>query len=272
MSLYIKKLDKSLLESGRATLDKKQLEDNEWLKSFDVGESRNIKAYFNNREYDVNLAFKSRKKNKSELPYYQLSIGEKLKKELKKTFIHTVLNIKSSTIMKQKGRKFNEEALSIELIKKDAEYVLRLKPFIRISTEYDEYFKVLIKSNLLDYPLGSDNKKVIVSSSEWLDISEIDKYKGTRNIIYYLLNSKAKEIYIGSTNLFENRVTVKKSELPDWDKFRFEVINPDYTAILRDIEYMIIRNFANVLKNNDNIKGLEINEYTLVNRRCYKIK
>lgn len=272
MSLYIKKIDKSLLEGGKATLDKKQLEDNEWLTSFDIGESRNIKAYFNNKEYDVNLAFKSRKKDEIELPYYQLTIGEVLKKELKKTFIHTVLNIKSSIIMKQKGRKFNEEALSIELVKKNVEYVLKLKPFIRISTDYDEYFKALIKSNLLDYPFGSNNKKAIVSSTGWMDIKEIEKYKGTRNIIYFLLNSATKEIYIGSTNLFEKRVTVQKSELPNWDKFRFEVVNPDYTTILRDIEFMIIRNFANVLKNNDNIKGLDVNEYTLANRRCYKIK
>ena len=272
MSLYIKKIDKSLLEKGRATLDKKQLEDNNWLKSFGVGESRNIKAYYNNREYSTSVAFKSRKKHKSELPYYQLTIGESLKKELKKTFIHTVLNIKSSMVLKEKGRNFNEEALSIEHLKEGKEYILKLKVFIKVYTEYDEYFKALIESNLIDYPLGSNNEKVIVSSTEWRDKNERNKYKGTRNIIYYLIDSTTKEIYIGSGALFENRVIPKRKELPGWDKFRFEVINPDYISIIKDLEFMIIRNFANLLKNKDSIRGLDVTEYTLANRMCYKIK
>lgn len=275
MSLYIKKVDKSLLESGKATLDKKQLEDNEWLGGFEVGDCKDIKVYFNSNEYKCKIAYKSRNKEKTELPYFQLTIGENLKKELRKTFIHTVLGIRTREAIKsvngKQNLRFNEEALSIELLKKQDEYVLKLSVFIKVNTEYDEYFKALIKSNLIDYPLNSDNKKVIISATKWMDITELDKHKGQRNIIYYLLKSDNKEIYIGSSYLLENRVTTNKVELPNWDKFRYEVVNPDYTAILRDIEYMIIRNYASILKNKDQIPSLEVGDYSLVNNKCYKL-
>lgn len=270
MGLYIKKVDKSLLESGKATLDKKQLEDNGWLNSFKVGESREIKFIFNGRSYKGTIAYKPRSKNKPNPLYYQLQIPLDLSKELKKEFIHTTLYVRSKEI--NKSLKYNEEAISLELKEINGKYCFEIKPFIKYWTPYEDYFKRLVESNLIDHPLNPKNEKIIVAESKWLDKSELDYHKEQKNVIYYLLKSDSNEFYIGSAYILGNRVTIKKSELEEWDKFRYEVVNPEYIHILRDIEFMNIRNYACLFESNERKSTLGIGNYKLVNNKCYTIK
>lgn len=57
-----------------------------------------------------------------------------------------------------------------------------------------------------------------------------------------------------------------RSEIPEWNKFRYEIIHPKYHAWLREIEYHSIMNFARFFKSNGNLSNISISDYILVNK------
>ena len=75
-----------------------------------------------------------------------------------------------------------------------------------------------------------------------------------------------KEIYIGSATRLGDRVKPNRHEIPGWNKFRYEIVSPEYHDFLRMIEYHSIMNFATFFKNSGNLTSLKLSEYTLVNK------
>ena len=50
------------------------------------------------------------------------------------------------------------------------------------------------------------------------------------------------------------------------NKFRYEIIHPNYHKELKTIEYHSIMNFARFFNNNGNLRTLGISDYNLVNK------
>ena len=61
---------------------------------------------------------------------------------------------------------------------------------------------------------------------------------------YYLVDETNKQIYIGSAIRLGDRVKIGRKEIPFWNKFRYEILHPEYHSFLREIEYHSIMNFA----------------------------
>ncbi|MFA5015648.1 MAG: hypothetical protein WC549_08935 [Actinomycetota bacterium] len=59
--------------------------------------------------------------------------------------------------------------------------------------------------------------------------------------------------------------------LGDWDRFKYDIIRPEFSSILERIEDHTIRTIASILKNNNDYPSLGISEYKLVNTKWKKI-
>ena len=54
-------------------------------------------------------------------------------------------------------------------------------------------------------------------------------------------------------------------EIPGWNKFRYEIIHPEYHYLLRSIEYHSIVNFARVFINSG-LSNIGCSDFKLVNK------
>ena len=66
------------------------------------------------------------------------------------------------------------------------------------------------------------------------------------------------------------RVKPKRHEIRGWNKFRYEIIKPEYRHLMRRIEYHTIRSFAKLLENKGKARTLDISEYVLKNKNWEK--
>ena len=81
-----------------------------------------------------------------------------------------------------------------------------------------------------------------------------------------MIDETNKQISIASAIHLGDRVKIGRKEIPFWNKFRYEIVHPEYHSFLREIEYHSIMNFAKFFSNNGNLSSLELGEYTLVNK------
>jgi len=57
----------------------------------------------------------------------------------------------------------------------------------------------------------------------------------------------------------------------DWDRFKYDIVKPDYLPILERIEDHTIRTVASLLKNDQGYSSLNLSEYTIVNSNWKKL-
>jgi hypothetical protein len=90
---------------------------------------------------------------------------------------------------------------------------------------------------------------------------------GAENVIYTLIDEKAKLVYVGEAANLIRRLKAGHSDIKDWDFYRYDQLPPMPKQQRVAIERMLIRVFASVLENKGNISTKSISEYRLANRR-----
>jgi len=98
----------------------------------------------------------------------------------------------------------------------------------------------------------------------------LPEHKFQNHVIYYLIDEKNKQIYIGSATKLGNRVKEGREEIPGWNKFMYAIVHPKFHANLLEIENHTIMSFGRIMKNSKNIKHLNLSDYTLVNKQYPK--
>lgn len=134
---------------------------------------------------------------------------------------------------------------------------------------FPELFKQFVRSHLIkeieNKLLDKGDFKFV--KENWRERSEVKRYIGKGNIIYYLIDTKNKLLYIGESEGIK-RLIQSRSEIPSWDFFRIDVLPEWLNRGQRlEIERLIIRSFASVLNNYRGIKSKQISKYKLVNRK-----
>ena len=148
----------------------------------------------------------------------------------------------------------------------DINHIL-LETFIKIETPYDNIFKRLVEENVFGWLSNTTfENSFITKSTKWMDISELYKHENVNYVVYYLIDDTNKQIYIGSAIRLGDRVKPNRPEIPNWNKFRYEIIHPKYHNMLREIEYHSIMNFARFFTNSGKLTSMQISDYTLVNK------
>ncbi len=269
MKEYYKKIDKSFFKHG-ITIPKERISDFIGEHPIALGCNRKIKILWQNDEYSAIISHVDRKAG----PVHQVRWdgNRELLASLKKEFIQSYFAIESQKYEAKRENKYHITSLmggsqEVVVFKVLDEDTIKLETFIKIETPYDNIFKNLVDENVFGW-LGenkySDN--LISKSTKWFDIKDLYKHEDINHVIYYLVDDKEKQIYIGSATRLGDRVKPNRPEIPGWNKFRYEIIKPKFHYLLRTIEYHSIMNFAAFYSNKGNIPSLALSDYLLVNK------
>lgn len=232
--------------------------------------SSKVQIEFRREKYDgwVTIATKGRK-----TPAYRLWYSDQLTYELKDVFLMSFVRDIEDRLRKTKGDKQTNieqeipfwEFLDIEYSRDD-----RLFRFVAYYTQkptFSELFKRFIESPILHKIDDELSRKppFRIYKNRWRHRAELEFEVGAYNVLYTLIDTKNKLIYIGEASNLVKRLRQDHPSIPKWDYFRYNVL-PDEIAIRREtFERMIIRDFASVLENKGKIVSFKISDYRLVN-------
>ena len=270
MREYYKKIDKSFFKHG-ITIPNNHVEDFIFDSPVPLGTSRDVTIIWKKKEYFARLSNVNRKGANS---VYQLrwDQSKELLSSLKQEFIQSYFAIESQNFEAKEKQEYyithllggSQEVVIFKPI--DINHIL-LETFIKIETPYDNIFKRLVEENVFGWLSNTTfENSFITKSTKWMDISELYKHENVNYVVYYLIDDTNKQIYIGSAIRLGDRVKPNRPEIPNWNKFRYEIIHPKYHNMLREIEYHSIMNFARFFTNSGKLTSLQISDYTLVNK------
>jgi hypothetical protein len=195
---------------------------------------------------------------------------------LRQTFLMTYMRTLEGGISTNKNRRDIEveipfwEFIDIEFDNKKNHFFLVAhyvqKPF------FPELFKrigssVLIK-NIQDEILGKDKNRI--QKLGWKPRTEYKSEINAENVIYTLVDTKNRLIYIGEAEKLAKRFDSGHPDILDWDFYKFNQLPPDLAEHRLKIERMDIRDMAALLENKNGIGTLGISDYKLANRKIDK--
>lgn len=132
---------------------------------------------------------------------------------------------------------------------------------------FPELFKQFVRSYLIQQIenklLNKGEFKFV--KENWRPRDEARKYLGKGNIIYYLIDTNSKLLYIGESEGIK-RLVQERLVISNWNYFRVDVLPEWLTKLQRlEIERLIIRSFAAIINNSRGITSMKVSTYSLVN-------
>ena len=106
-----------------------------------------------------------------------------------------------------------------------------------------------------------------IEKQGWRPRSMYEMELGAENVIYMLIDEKAKLLYFGEAEDLIRRFKVGHSEIKDWNFYRYDQLPSMHKHQRVAIERMLIRIFASVLENKGGVTTKSISAYRLANRR-----
>ena len=279
---YHKKVDRSLLKWG-FTVPLKLLDGFLFGKNIQKGSSRPITLILGRKRFEAKIMRHNRKDGK-EVYQIRWDNNRDLLYKLRQTFIQSYVIIKSQKELfdnqkneetfRTKMQSGQQEVIKIIPIKAEE---IKIKEFIVIKNDWNELFKRLVKENVFGWIFDKKEKEYLIQkSTNWISVDKFDEHKNAVNVIYYLAKTKTDEklLYVGEAKNLGDRVKPGKDHqgMPgDWDRFKYDIIRPEFSNILVRIEDHTIRTIASILKNNQKYSSLEIGDYRLVNKSWGKL-
>lgn len=237
-------------------------------------EGAQVKIKFKGKLYSARVTYSVNKDTD-----FQIFLFEDFVEQLKDSFIMSYMRSLEQKLRKADARykdpDMEDEYSFWEFL--DIEFDSQNKLFIckahyTQKPMFPELFKQFISSHVLK---GIENK--LLNKGEfkfikdnWRPRSELGKFLGNKNYIYYLIDTKNKLIYIGESDT-NKRLNSKRSEIPEWNFFRVDFL-PEWISRRErlELERLIIRSFASILINSKSIPTKSISLYRLVNRKVDK--
>ena len=266
---YYKKVDKSFFKYG-ITITKKYESLFLMGQAIKLGTSRPVVLKWGNKKYNAKISYVNIKNKK---PVYQLrwDNSPELQTALKQEFIQSYIAIVSQNFVAKSKDKYyvtkltggNQEVMTFEPLSINE---IKISTFIKVETPYAELFNKLIDENVFGWLSKENHKQMITKYTKWFDSDKLSEHEDVPYVVYYLQDEINKQLYIGSAKRLGDRVKLNRQEIPNWNKFRYEIIHPKFHYQIKEIEYHSIMNFARFFKNNGNLSNINISDYTLVNK------
>jgi hypothetical protein len=205
---------------------------------------------------------------------YQLFLSKEIVEELKDIFVMSYMRSLEMRLRKNdeayKDLDIEQEVPFWEFI--DVEFDNLQKTFL-FKDHYSQkaifpaLFKQFIRSHLLkdieNSFLNKGDFKFI--KEDWISRKDSKNFLQRHNIIYYLIDTKNRLLYIGEGE-HTKRIFQLRKEIAEWDYFRVDCLPEWLTKSQRlEIERLIIRSFASLLINKKNINTKRISDFTLIN-------
>ncbi len=272
--LWRKKVDKTLLVDGMSPIP------SAWVDAWDIKNSFSGVTGFKVEEGIIEIVFKSKLYSgvifRTKNGQYRFKILDKnLINLLKEIFNSSYIRVIEGELRKNKDSNCNieQEIPFWEFI--DIEFdALERKMFLTAhyvqKSMYNELFTELSKSHAIEEienRIFQINDLRIVKS-DWKEKSDLPSQIDFKNVIYNLIDTENKEVYIGEAKSLKGRVIEGRSEIPGWNHYRFDSLPDGLSQKQRvAIERLIIRTFASFFRNTKNIDSFEVSEYKLTNKK-----
>ncbi len=275
---YCKKIDRSMMEWG-FTVPKNFIKEFEAGQPVEAGSSRIVNIVWDNKKYPVRLRNVGRK-NYPAVHQILWNGNNNFLQKLRKTFIQSYIILKSQKEIfdvenKKVGGHFRtKESQEAILFSPIDSKTIKAEVFIKIENEWNALFRRLTEENVFGWMFAKDKEYLISRSTNWMKVQEFKKHVNAVNVIYYLVNTKKKFIYIGKANVLGQRVKPGRDHqgMPgDWDLFKYDIVRPEYSNILERIEDHTIRTIASILKNDKKYPSLNLEGYKIVNSNWKKL-
>lgn len=203
-------------------------------------------------------------------PAYRLWFEDSLAHELKYTFLMSYMRSLEQSLTTEKKNDIEVEIPFWEFL--DIEFNQRKREFLFVAyytqeASFPNLFERLISSPVISKIADEleDKEEARIYKQNWKQREELEYEIGALNVIYMLIDTKNKLLYIGEAQDLIKRLSQPYPTIKDWDHFRYSAL-PDKLAPYRVVlERMLIRDFAGLLKNKKNVKCISISDYALAN-------
>jgi hypothetical protein len=212
-------------------------------------------------------------REKRRTPAYRLWYSDLLSYELKDVFLMSFIRDIEDRLRKAKGDRqtnIEDEIPFWEFL--DIEYdkdtrIFRFEAYYTQKPAFSEFFKRFIGSpgmHKIDDELN-EKPQFRIYKSRWRPREEMETELDENNVLYTLIDTQNKLLYVGEAANLKGRLRQDHPSIPDWDHFRYNVLPDEIAHHRRTLERVVIRDFASVLENKENIDSVKISEYKLAN-------
>tara|TARA_Y100000590_G_C15535156_1_gene944730 strand:+ start:210 stop:1025 length:816 start_codon:yes stop_codon:yes gene_type:complete len=235
--------------------------------------SANTKIIFQKNDYNgfITSTFPKNRANK----VHRLWFEDELIQQLKNVFVMSYMRDIESGLRGNVGDIEKEipfwEFLDIEFNPIKEHFILTAH--YKQEPTFPELFKNLAESPALKIIEDEilNKKEFRIHKQNWKTKDKLETEIGALNAIYTLLDKKNKLIYIGEAKDLRKRLKQRYPSIPNWTHYRYDALPKHVTQEVRvQIERMIIRSYASLLKSKSKVKSIEISNYKLTNDRIDK--
>jgi len=99
----------------------------------------------------------------------------------------------------------------------------------------------------------------------WRHRDMLEKLPEQENVIYYLLDSKSEEFYVGEAKKLKQRLLGPHPTIPRWDHFRFDALPDELGKQRVALERMLIRAFASIMPSEKSVSVKQLSKFKLTN-------
>jgi hypothetical protein len=274
--LWRKKVDATLIKDGATPIPK-------WLwKVWDIEElfstsnskissTADVKIIWGREKFTGKVVLSSSKK------MCRLFFERSLSDILKDTFLMSYMRSIENDLRKNKLEYLKQEIeneipfwefLDIEFDAPNKTFYF--KAYYIQKPAYIELFKELVKSHSLkiidDVLQNKDEFRFI--KQDWKKKNKLSDQIDAKNVIYNLIDTHNKLIYIGEAESLTQRLNQNREVIKNWDYYRFDCLPEGLSKNQRvAIERLLIRTFASFFSNNKGIPSKEVSEYRLANEK-----
>ncbi len=203
-------------------------------------------------------------------PAYRLWFEDSLAHQLKYTFLMSYMRSLEQSLTTDKKNDIEMEIPFWEFL--DIEFNQDKREFLFVAYYTQEASFPNLFERLISSPVISKIADELESKDEariykqnWKPREELEYEIGASNVIYMLIDTNNKLMYIGEAQNLIKRLSQLYPTIKDWNYFRYSVL-PDKLAPYRVVlERMLIRDFASLLKNKKDVKCISISDYSLAN-------
>jgi len=274
--LWRKKVDATLFKDAATPIPKwlcKVWEINTlFSSSFSKKDSVSIvEIFFNNKKYSGHVV---QIKNQR---MFRLFFDRQLSDILKDVFLMSYMRSIEQDLRKNKPE-YSEKEIENEIpfwefldIEFDSDKsIFYFKAYYIQKPAYIELFKELVKSHtlkIIDDLLNAKDEFRFVKQ-DWETRSKLQTQIDAKNVIYNLIDTKNKLVYIGEAESLLQRLNQNREVIKSWDYYRFDCLPEGLTRMQRvAIERLLIRTFASFFINKKGIPSKQVSEYCLANEK-----
>ncbi|EGN74187.1 hypothetical protein A28LD_2327 [Idiomarina sp. A28L] len=207
----------------------------------------------------------------------RFAFEKSLHAQLKDAFLMSYMRALESQIRKQDGEKADIELaipfwefIDIEFNSEKKEFTFTCH-YKQLPT-FPRLFEKLVSSPAIkqvdDFLAGKGTDRI--HKQDWKPRVEYKNEVGAENVIYTLLDTERKLIYVGEATKLINRFDNGHPDISQWDFYRYNVLPKSLEVHRLTLERMAIRDMAALMENKVGIISFSLSEYRLVNRKVDK--